>query len=122
LRTFETQGHAATIWPLADIINYVYSHPFIIQHFLYTTHLDIIHHMDKYPQGSQSTYTETYTFHNLSQLCKTLPFQFLSVLTHVTSHSPHLKSVLHANNRYIPLSFVHLFTHRHSSLTLQVPF
>jgi hypothetical protein len=42
LRTFETQGHAATIWPLADIINYVYSHPFIVQHFLYTTHLDII--------------------------------------------------------------------------------
>ncbi|ELR10834.1 uncharacterized protein ACA1_179950 [Acanthamoeba castellanii str. Neff] len=54
--------------------------------------------MDKYPQGSQSTYTKTYTFCNLSHLCKTLHFQFLSILTHITSHSPHLESVLHTNN------------------------
>ncbi|ELR11762.1 uncharacterized protein ACA1_362460 [Acanthamoeba castellanii str. Neff] len=57
--------------------------------------------MDEYPQGGQSTYAETYMFWNLGCLCKTLHFQFLSVLMHTTSHLPHLEAILHANNSYL---------------------
>ncbi|ELR17120.1 uncharacterized protein ACA1_057560 [Acanthamoeba castellanii str. Neff] len=38
---------------------------------------------------------------NFGHLCKVLPFQFLSIISHCTTHSSGLKTLLHVNNNFL---------------------
>jgi hypothetical protein len=101
LHSFTHHHFAATVWPLEDILNYIFSHPLITSFLTYTSCIDIIRWLDEYPQGGWSVFAESYSLRNSSIHSKALMFQFLSVLSDCTSHSGNLEELLAINHTFL---------------------
>jgi hypothetical protein len=101
LRSFKHGGRAATVWPVESILNYIFASPFLLSFFEYHGRLDVIRRMDEFPQGGRSVFAESYTLRNFGRLCKVLPFQFLSIISHCTTHSGGLETLLRVNNDFL---------------------
>jgi hypothetical protein len=107
LHCFNHHHFTVMVWPLEDILNYIFAHPLITSFFTYTSRIDIIRRLDEYPQGGRSVFAESYSLRNFGPHCKALIFQFLSVLSDCTTHSGHLEALLAVNNSFLTLILTH---------------
>ncbi len=101
LHSFTHHHFATTVWPLKDILNYIFSHPLITSFLTYTSCINIVRRLNEYPQGGRSVFAESYSLRNFGIHSKALMFQFLSVLSDCTSHSRFLEELLTINNTFL---------------------
>jgi hypothetical protein len=99
LQLYCLHNDPVTIWPLQDILNFIFLQPELVGCMAYWSPLDIICQSDEYPQAGKTIFADTFMLRNFGVLLKTLPFSFLSIITTASLHQPDLiKAITTLNN------------------------